>query len=87
MDAGTIILTLVGIGIIVVGILLILQIRQVGGIKTGDDAKQEVVVRREVDVAVDPVGGSWGWGWAGGWLPAWGYQPYYSRMPIRPLLY
>jgi hypothetical protein len=80
MDAGTIILTLVGIGIIIVGVLLILQLRQ-AGIKSGEDAKQEVVVRREVDV--NPVG----WGWAGGWLPSWGYQPYYSRMPMRPLLY
>jgi hypothetical protein len=81
MRADTIVLTLVGVGIIVTGIFLILQIRQQAM------KPKEEVVRREVDVEVDPVAGSWGWGWAGGWLPAWGYQPYYSRMPIRPLLY
>ena len=79
MPAGTIILTLVGVGIIVVGIALILQLRSM-------PAKKDVADRRrEVDVAVevDPVG----WGWSGGWFPAWGWQPYYSRMPLRPLLY
>jgi hypothetical protein len=79
MRADTIVLTLVGVGIIVTGIVLILQIRQ--------QPVKEEVVRREVDVEIDPVAGSWGWGWAGGWLPSWGYRPYYSRMPIRPLLY
>ena len=86
MPAGTIILTLVGIGIIVVGIALILQLRSISSMPAKKDVSDR---RREVDVAVevDPVGGSWGWGWSGGWLPAWGWQPYYSRMPLRPLLY
>jgi hypothetical protein len=73
MPNGTMILTLVGIGIIVVGVLLILQLRSMP-----PPAKKEVV---EIDV--DPVG----WGWSGGWPPAWNWQPYYSRMPLRPLLY
>jgi hypothetical protein len=72
MPAGTIILTLVGIGIIVVGIALILQLRSM-----------PPPAKKDVAVEVDPIG----WGWSGGWLPAWGWQPYYSRMPLRPLLY
>ena len=45
-------------------------------LKDQKEAKQEVVVQQ-------PEG--WGWGWAGGWLPNWG--PYYSHLPVRPLLY
>lgn len=47
-------------------------------IMTLQGSKKEVVVQQP-----EPIG--WGWGWAGGWLPNWG--PYYSHLPVRPLVY
>ena len=70
-DMGTFLLAAVGIGIIVTGIMLIMTM------------KQQPPVQKTVDVVPEPVG--WGWGWAGGWLPNWG--PYYSHLPVRPLIY
>jgi hypothetical protein len=61
-DALTVIATLVGIGIIVIGILVLMELdRPVASPKT-------VIVR-------EPRWRSHGWG------------PYYSHLPVRPLLY
>lgn len=43
--------------------------------------KQQQETKKEVVIQNEPIG----WGWAGGWLPNWG--PYYSHMPVRPLIY
>ena len=58
-DALTVIATLVGIGIIVIGILVLMEL----------DRKPTTVIVRE------PRYRSHGWG------------PYYSHLPVRPLLY
>jgi hypothetical protein len=61
-DALTVIATLVGIGIIVVGILVLMELDQ-------KPAATTVIVR-------EPRYRRWP-----------GYGPYYSHLPVRPLLY
>jgi hypothetical protein len=63
MGAGTVILTLVGIGIIVVLGMLLIEMRS----KPAAPAEREVIVERRP------------------WWP--GYGPYYSHLPLRPLVY
>ena len=72
-DALNAIAILVGIGIIVVGVLLLLQLQK----PSPAIVKEEVIVR-------DPRYGRW---WPGGrrWWP--GYGPYYSHLPVRPLVF
>ena len=65
MGVGTVILTLVGIGIIVVLGMLLIEMRS----KPAAPAEREVIVERR---------GPWGWP---------GYGPYYSHLPLRPLVY
>lgn len=66
IGAGTVILTLVGIGIIVVLGMLLIQMRTVPAVQP----EREVIVERRVPT----------WGWPG-------YGPYYSHLPLRPLVY
>ena len=63
IGAGTVILTLVGIGIIVVLGMLLIELRG----QPHKVEEREVIVERRV--------------------PAWGYGPYYSHLPLRPLVY
>lgn len=65
IGAGTVILTLVGIGIIVVLGMLLIEMRS-----TPAEPAREVIVERRVPT----------WGWRG-------YGPYYSHLPLRPLVY
>ena len=65
LDTGTVILTLVGIGIIVVLGMLLIQMRT-----PAVQPAREVIVERRVPT----------WGWPG-------YGPYYSHLPLRPLVY
>jgi hypothetical protein len=62
MDAGTVLLAIIGIGIIVVGVLILMD--------RPPAATREVVVERR------------GWPWRRG-----GWGPYYSHLPVRPLVY
>ncbi len=72
-EALTVILTLVGIGILVVGILLLLQLRSA---PVATAAPATVVVRESPRY--------WGRGWRHRGYPM---GPYYSHLPVRPLLY
>ena len=76
MDAGQIILAIIGLGIVAVGIAILMQLRAKVPNKGG-----EIIVREEVPVQP--------WGFGGGWWPAawWNGAPYYSHVPMRPLLY
>lgn len=65
---------LVGIGIIVVGVLLLQQLSQ----PAPATVKEEVIVR-------EPRWWPGRWGGRGRWWP--GYGPYYSHLPVRPLVY
>jgi len=76
MDAGQIILAIIGIGIIVVGVMILMTLKAKQPNKGG-----EIIVREEIPAQPWGVGG--GWNWWGGWNGA----PYYSHMPMRPLLY
>jgi hypothetical protein len=60
-STGTVILSLIGIGIIVVLGMLLIEMR------SPRRAESEVIVERRV--------------------PAWGYGPHYSHLPLRPLVY
>jgi hypothetical protein len=72
MDAGQIILAIIGIGIIVVGVMILMTLKAKQPNKGG-----EIIVRE--DIPVQP------WGtWAPAW---WNGAPYYSHVPMRPLLY
>lgn len=71
MDAGQIILAIVGLGIIAVGIAILMQLQAKVPNKGG-----EIIVRE--DVPVQP------WGLGPLW---WNGAPYYSHVPMRPLLY
>lgn len=62
IGAGTVILTLVGIGIIVVLGMLLIEMRS----RPAAAPEREVIVERRV--------------WPG-------YGPYYSHLPLRPLVY
>lgn len=73
-EALTVILTLVGIGILVVGIMLLLQLRS--GVPAATVTPATVVVRES------PM--YWGRGWRRRGYPL---GPYYSHLPVRPLLY
>jgi hypothetical protein len=63
-EALTVIATLVGIGIIVVGVLVLIEIQK----EPATPTPATTVIVRE---------------------PRWrrGYGPYYSHLPVRPLLY
>ncbi len=79
MDAGQVILAIIGIGIIVVGVMIIMTLKAKQPNKGG-----EIIVRE--DVPVQP----WGWNAGAWWWPAsawWNGAPYYSHVPMRPLLY
>ena len=79
MDTGTVLLTLVGIGIIVVGILNLMRM---------PPQQSSVVV---VDETRRYPGRGYGLypGWRSGWRPRWGprWSPYYSHLPARHLVY
>ena len=83
-DALNAIAILVGIGIIVVGILLLLQLQK--------PAPKEEVIVRDPRYPGGRYGGWWPGRWGGRgrypggrWWP--GYGPYYSHLPVRPLVY
>lgn len=75
MDAGQVILAIIGVGIIVVGVMILMTLKAKQPNKGG-----EIIVREEVPVQPWGLGG---WNWWGGWNGA----PYYSHVPMRPLLY
>jgi hypothetical protein len=72
-EALTVILTLVGIGILVVGIMLLLQLRS--GVPAAAAAPATVVVQESPRY------------WRHGWPRRYPLGPYYSHLPVRPLLY
>lgn len=74
INVATILIGVVGIGVIVVGALLLYVITQ-----QQQQCKQTQGQKEEVIVQNDPLSV----GWAGGWLPYY----YYSRVPYRPILY
>ena len=65
MDAGTVLLAVIGIGIIVVGVLILMD-------RPAAAVNREVIVERH----------GFGWPWRRG-----GWGPYYSHLPVRPLVY
>ena len=71
-DTATVLLTLVGIGVIIVGVLLLFQLRA-GPVQSATRPAETVVVRE--------VGPRWHR------YPYWGTGPFYSRVPYRPVLY
>jgi hypothetical protein len=66
----TVILTLVGVGIIAVGVMILMQLQQ------GAPKETEVIVKQVRD--------PWFHYGRRGW---WGRGPYYSHLPVRPILY
>ena len=75
-EALTVILTLVGIGILVVGIMLLLQLRSDVPASTGAAVAPATVVVQESPRY-----------WRHGWPRRYPLGPYYSHLPVRPLLY
>jgi hypothetical protein len=73
INVATILIGVVGIGVIVVGALLLYVITQQQQQQAQGQKKEEVIIQN------DPLSV----GWAGGWLPYY----YYSRVPYRPILY
>jgi hypothetical protein len=71
MDTGTVILTLIGVGIIVVGILNLMRM---------PPQQSSVVVVDETRRYPGRYSGLYP-----GWRPRWG--PYYSHLPARHLVY
>lgn len=69
--AETVILTLVGVSILVVGVMILMQLRQ-----RPAQQKPEVIVRSEID--------PWFYYGRRGW---WGRGPYYAHLPVRPIVY
>lgn len=63
----TVILTLVGVGIIAVGLMILMQLRQEPVVRPKEPS---VVVRSEIDP----------------WF-YYGRGPYYSHLPVRPIVY
>lgn len=76
-EAEAIILTLIGVGIIVVGIMIVQELQALQIKQQAAKEKDKIVVREDV---VLPM--------ADGiprWAPWW--QPYWSYVPVRPFLY
>lgn len=65
LDAGTTLLAVIGIGIIVVGVLILMERSRPA---PAEKSVKEVIVR-------EPVYRPWALG------------PYYSHLPVRPLVY
>ena len=64
LDAGTTLLAVIGIGIIVVGVLILMEKSRPA---PAEKSVKEVIVRERP------------------WYP--GLGPYYSHLPVRPLVY
>ncbi len=75
-DGETVILTLVGAGIIVVGILILQQLQALQAKQTSTTEKSTVVREEVVYPMADVIPR---------WAPWW--QPYWSYAPVRPILY
>ena len=69
----TVILTLLGVGILAVGIMILMQLQKGAAVAPRET---EVIVRREQD--------PWFHYGRRGW---WGRGPYYAHLPVRPILY
>jgi hypothetical protein len=72
MDIDTVVLAIVGIGLIVAVGLLVIELR-----KVVEETHESQENRSRVEIVSNPINP---------WLYPFGYGPYYSHVPIRPLL-
>ena len=72
MDIDTVVLAIVGIGLIVAVGLLVIELR-----KVVEETHERQENRSRVEIVSNPIIP---------WLYPFGYGPYYSHVPVRPLL-
>ena len=75
MDVDTVVLAIVGIGLIVAVGLLVIELRKV--VEERNEREERKEMHSRVEVVSNPIIP---------WLYPFGYGPHYSHVPVRPLL-